>query len=71
MNISKTIAELDLKHLLDLLSSSNFVEKWTDEHRKEFTKLVKKLGVEDLEFNVVIYHFNSFGTDIYRNKIAA
>ena len=68
MNIDKTIAELDLKHLLDSLSSSDFVEKWTDEHRKEFTGLVKKLGVEDLEFNVVIpitkketeYHYRIF-----------
>lgn len=53
MNIDKTVATLDLKHLIDSLSSSDYVEEWTDEHRKEFTRLVKRLGVEDLEFNVV------------------
>lgn len=53
MDIDRTIAELELKRLIESLSSTDFVEKWTDEHRKEFIRLVKRLGVEDLEFNVV------------------
>lgn len=53
MDIDKTITELELKRLLDSLSSYDFVEEWTYDHRKEFTRLVKRLGVEDLEFNVV------------------
>ena len=53
MDIDKTITELELKRLLDSLSSSDYVEEWTDEHRKEFISLVKKLGIEELEFNVV------------------
>ena len=53
MDINRTTSKLELKHLLESLLSSDSVEKWTDEHRKEFIGLVKKLGVEDLEFNVV------------------
>lgn len=53
MDIDKTIIKLELKRLLDSLSSSDFVEEWTDKHRKEFIRLVKKLDIEDLEFNVV------------------